>query len=314
MSGIEIIRPRNRAAWLAARGQDVTASQIGALFDAHEYLTAYALWAFKTGRAPRDEEETPAMQRGRLLEPVAVQLLREQNPKWKIKHNAAENIYYREPAARLGATPDVIAQSDRGIGVVQIKSVEASIYRRKWLDEEGNPEPPLWIALQASLEAYLVGASWAAVAPLVIGHGLDMPLLDIPLVPGIVDAMKAKAADFWQMVAEGREPMPDYSRDGALIDRIYAQGDDEEEVDLSGDNRVPALLEQRRGWQAEVRVAKEQIAQIDAEIKAKIGTATVAHIGDGRRITWRTIHKAGSYIAPTSYRQLRLPTEKETHK
>ena len=34
------------------------------------------------------------MQRGRLLEPVAVQMLRERFPRWKIEHNAAENVYY----------------------------------------------------------------------------------------------------------------------------------------------------------------------------------------------------------------------------
>jgi len=316
---IEIIRPKDRAAWLRLRKQDVTASQIGALFGEHEYTTAFELWAVKTGRVARDEEESPAMQRGRLLESVAVALLREQYPLWEIEHNAAANIYYRDPAARLGGTPDVIVSNDhwqddedrgrRGRGVVQIKSVEASIFRRKWIDEEGNVEVPLWIALQATLEAYLTGAEWAAVAPLVIGHGLDMPLIDIPLVSGVVDAMKAKVAEFWQMVAEGREPVADYARDGALLDRLYAEGDEFHEVDLSADNRVAHLISERAVLADDARAASLEIQQIDAEIKSKLGQAHIAHIAGGKKITWKPVKRTGFYVEPTTYRQLRYPKE-----
>ncbi|MDF3606523.1 hypothetical protein PE067_10465 [Paracoccus sp. DMF-8] len=100
------------------------------------------------------------MKRGRLLEPVAVQLIREQNPAWDVTHNAA-NEYWRDPEARIGATPDTIVRCpERGLGTVQIKSVEQSAYRRNWLDAEGNPEPPLWIQHQATLEAHMIGAQW----------------------------------------------------------------------------------------------------------------------------------------------------------
>ncbi|MCR6673286.1 YqaJ viral recombinase family protein [Devosia ginsengisoli] len=305
---IQMIRPSNRAEWLRARGFDVTASQVGALFGAHEYTTLYGLWAAKTGRVSRDDEETPAIQRGRLLEPVAVQLLREQYPKWRIDHNAAENIYFRDPDARLGGTPDVLVTAkDRGKGVVQIKSVEASVFRKKWIDEDGNVEPPLWIALQASLEAYLTGSVWAAVAPLVIGYGVDMPLVEVPLVDGVVDAMKAKAAEFWQMVAEGREPPPDFARDGALIERIYGYGDPEHEIDLSADNRIPELIEERQEHANSVRGISARIDEIDTEIKAKLGAAHVAHLGEGRRITWKPQKRDGFFVEPTTIRPLRYP-------
>ena len=310
---VERISPADRSEWLAIRGRDITASVVGALFGAHEYVTLYELWALKSGRLRRSSAETPAMQRGRLLEPVAVQLLREQRPGWTLHHNAAENIYWRDPQARLGATPDVLAEAPgRGTGVVQIKSVEAGTFRRKWLDDAGEPEAPLWIALQASLEAYLTGAQWAAVAPLVIGHGLEMPLIDVPLVEGVTEAIEERAAEFWRMVEEGRAPEPDYSRDGAIIDRLYAQGDGEHEVDLSADNRIPTLLAERADALAARRDADARISEIDAEVKAKMGTAEVAHIGDGRRITWATQRRAGFHAPPKTVRTLRYPpTPKE---
>lgn len=308
-TGVEIIRPKDRERWLAVRGQDVTASVIAALFSQHPYVTEYELWALKTGRLRRSNDDSPAMERGRMLEPVAVELLRQRFPKWKMEHNAATNIYYRDPDARIGATPDVIVtKSPRGRGVIQIKSVEASAYRRGWI-VDGEPEPPLWIAMQATLEAYLTGAQWAAVAPLVVSYGLDMPFIEIPLVPGVIDAMKARTREFWRMVAEGREPQIDYARDAATIEKMFAQADDESEVDLTGDERIVDLIRDRKEAADAERAARVQINAIDAEIKHAIGNAAVAHLPGGRRITWRRQRRAGTFIAPSETRVLRLPKE-----
>lgn len=304
---IERITPKDRRAWLSLRGRDVTASVAACLFGEHPFVSEYELWASKTGRITETGEETDAMRRGRLLEPVAVQLLREMKPKWKIEHNAAENTYYRDPDARLGGTPDVIVQHpERGPGVVQIKSVEASVFRRNWL-LDGEPDAPLWIAMQASVEAYLTGAQWAAVAPLVIGHGIEMPLLDVPLVPGVIDAIKERTAEFWSMVESGREPEPDYARDARLIERLYAQGDDHEEIDLSNDNRIPILISERDAALEDRRAAEDRLTEIEAEVKAKLGTATVAHLGDGRRITWETRRRRGFTVDPVNYRVMKFP-------
>ena len=311
--GVLILTPRDRAAWLAARKRDVTASTIGALFGVHDFLSPLELWALKTGRIRESDEENEAMRRGRLLEPVAVQILKETRPEWLIHHNAAENVYYRDPVARIGATPDVLADCPRrGLGVVQIKSVEAGVYRRKWLVDgpEEPPEVPFWIVLQAMLEAYLVGAKWAAVAPLVIGFTVDIPVIDIPLdhMEGVAGAMKEKVAGFWQMVAEDREPPVDYAQDAALVDRLFAVGDAREEVDLTADNRIPELLDTIRGMALIAKEAEAKKRAAEAEIKSKMGAAEVAHIAGGRTITWKTHRKPQTTIAASTYRVLRLPT------
>ncbi|MEW5421918.1 hypothetical protein HNS03_08355 [Amorphus sp. 3PC139-8] len=134
MSPIETLSPRSRASWIKVGEADVTASVVGALLGCHEYTTPYKLWALKSGLIVEDPEETEAMKRGRLLEPVAVELLRQRHPEWDITHNTNPGTYYRDPAARLGATPDVITHDPaRGPGLVQIKNVEQSVFRRKWL-------------------------------------------------------------------------------------------------------------------------------------------------------------------------------------
>ena len=69
-------------------------------------MTPYGLWALKRGLLTDQGNETPAMRRGRLLEPIALQLLQEEKPDWVI---APHPFYYRDGALRLGASPDALA-------------------------------------------------------------------------------------------------------------------------------------------------------------------------------------------------------------
>ncbi len=307
---IEVVTLSTRAAWLKARQRDVTASVVGCLFGAHEFVSEYELFCIKAGLVPRGDEESPAMRRGRLLEPVAGAMLAEDYPAWKITHNA-ETRYFRDPAARLGATPDFMVDAPgRGLGVIQTKSVEASVYRRKWFaDGEENPEPPFWIVLQTILEAHLTGAQWAAVAPLVIGHGIELPLIEIDLthMPGVVAAMQERAAAFWDRVERKDPPPVDYARDAALIDRLYQIGDQREEVDLTGDAEVVGLAQQARELREAAKAKEAWAVTCEAAIKAKMGTAEVAHIAGGRTITWKTQKRRGPDGRWITARPLRLP-------
>ncbi len=305
---IETFYPRNAAAWHRLRGKDVTASVAGALVGSHEFTSRYKLWAMKTGKLFDDMDENPAIKRGRLLEPVAVQLLGEERPTWQLRHNTgAATTYYRDPEFRLGGTPDVIAiDPDRGQGIVQIKSVERTAFKRKWLASNDLPEPPLWIAVQAIIEAYLTGSSWAAVAPIVVGYGIDLPIIDIPLLPGIVDRMKAESLAFWAQVETGEEPDPDFERDGDVIDSVYAL-DHGEEVDLSRNDRIDGLIGARHLLRTRMSEDEKTLAATDAEIKTLMKGASIAYLKGGQRITWKMVRKIGPDGRATSFRVLRVP-------
>lgn len=304
---IERVNVRTSAEWHARRSRDVTASVVGALFGVHEFVTPYALWAFKSGRVQSDPEETPAMLRGQLLEPVAVKLLRRQRPAWKIKHNTNPGDYWRDDEVRLGATPDVLAvDKKRGPGIVQIKSVEQGVFRRKWLAGSDIPEPPFWIAMQAVVEAYLTGSKWAAVAPIVVGHGVDMPIIDIPILEGAIERIRAKCAAFWELVESGAEVVPDYSLDAGLIERMYER-EEGEEIDLTRDNQIYELIAERHRLKADVTEAERKVAAVEAEIKHKMQGASIAHLAGGKKITWLTQKRAGYFAPPKEFRVLRTP-------
>lgn len=306
-SGVETWPVTDRASWLARRTKDVTASAAGALLGAHTYLTPYSLWCLKSGHIAEDPEETPAMVRGRLLEPVAIALLREMYPAWTI---TTPHAYWRDPAVRLGCTPDALAQDPlrKGFGVLQIKSVEPSIFRRKWRTEDGAVEPPIWIAVQALIEAHLTGASWAAVAVLRVGFGLDIDVIDIPLHAGLLTRIEAEVAAFWRGVESGQPPAADYSRDGDVIAALYPPEQDLPPIDLSADNRLPDIIAEREELMARARVDEARKKEIDAEITDKLAGHSVGVLADGTKIlrTMQTRNYKARDACTVSFPQIRI--------
>lgn len=307
----------SHAEWLELRKRDVTASQAGALLGVHEYATVFGLHALKSGQVVEDVEVTAPMLRGVLLEPVALQLLKIERPDWKIIWNGTPGTisgeYYRDPEHRLGATPDCFAfDPDRGRGVIQVKTVPDYLFRRKWLQRDEGDEyvsasgvaPPLWIAVQAILEAHLTGVAWAAVAPLVIGHGLELKIIDVPIHTGVINRLREVTAEFWDRIARNEPPPPDFARDGEMISALYGQ-DNGKEIDLRGDNALPALLEEREQNMADRRIAQKRLDAIKAELIYKLGP-NVAGFLPGWEISNKSQHRKAYAVEATDYRVLRV--------
>lgn len=285
----------DRASWLALRQQDVTASVAGALLGVHQYTTGFELWALKSGAISEDPTESAPMRRGRLLEPIALQILAEDRPTWKVE--PANDVYLRAPLHRIGATPDAFAVDPErpGRGVVQVKTTSDMVYRLKWKDPEtGAPTLPLWIAVQAIVEAKLTGSSWACVALLVVGIGLELHVIDIPLHDGIWTRLVAEVETFWKRVETGDAPPADYTRDGETIAELWPPDEGLEPLDWTGDNLAPALVDERVRVSAEVKAGEERLAAIKAELTEKLAGATRARLADGRVIV-RTMQKRGAF-------------------
>lgn len=306
LAGVTVIQPANRAEWLAARKQDVTASVAGCLLGIHPYTTAYGLWAEKTGRIAADIEDSPALRRGRLLEPVAIQMIREDRPDWTVTYHN-DNAYYRDSAARLGATPDAFAtRPDKpGRGIVQVKTASDYAYKQNWRDPEtGQVTPPLWVAVQATVEAHLTGSAWAAVAVMVVGRGIELHIIDIPLLPALVKRIRAEVDAFWHTVASGQKPDVDWKRDGALLETLFDPS--VEIISLEADNALPALLDEREGLSSARSAAEKRLKEIKAELLAKLGDASAGRIADGRMVTAKRVERAGYEVKPTSYVDVRI--------
>jgi YqaJ-like recombinase protein len=306
---IERFAVTDRASWLKWREQDVTASVAAALFgpDICPHLTPYKLWALKSGLLP-DDAETPAMRRGRLLESVALQLLAEERPDWKITH---EPFYYRDEARRIGATPDALATRPdiEGPGVVQLKTVGHFAFKKGWRDADGEVEVPLWIAVQASVEAALTSATWASIGAMALGDGgLDMHVVDVPLRPALMIKLRELVDEFWRRVRDKDPYPPDYGRDAAALARVYAD-DDGGEIDLAGNERAVDLIKARealKAREADGKAAEKERKPLDAELIHLLGNAARGTLGGGRAITAKTVKRAGYVVEATSYRAVKV--------
>jgi hypothetical protein len=237
---------------------------------------------------------------------MAHQWIKDHNPTWDVVDPKA---HWADHEFGIGATPDLLADDpERGPGVIQIKSVEPSVFRTSWRGDSDVVRPPVWIAIQALVEAELVGAKWAAVAPLVVGYGIQCPVIDIPLHAGILETIKTEALAFWQKVLKGEEPNPDYRRDHELI-RAALRKEDGSEIDLSQDNELPGLLDERDTALRIVKDAKQQADAINAALLHKLGAAAIGWLKGGGYISAKTINKKAYSVAATSYRQLRVSRE-----
>lgn len=292
--------------WHEMRAKNVGASEVGALFGVHEFTTGYGLAARKLGLLVQ-QPDNPAMRRGRLLEPVAKQMLAELHPDWQLIEPAA---YFEDPSIRFGATPDLFVRNERGLGVVQIKTVVPAAFANDWHKDGGTVEPPLWIALQAMSEQHLTGADFAFVAALVVGYGLELELVEVPYLPNVIESVRERVQRFWQMLEAGQLPPPDYGEDGKHLAQVYAT-DDGSEIDLTGDNELPEIVAQMEGLKAARKTADEGIDEAKAKILHRIGHATKAKFAGGV-ITAKTVQRKAYQVPASSYRPVNVKLDKRS--
>lgn len=272
-----------RTAWLAWRKANVNASEIGALFGDHPYITIFELFCEKSGRAERKTPDDSVLWRGQIFEPAVAEAVRLRHPDWKI---SKADEYLSDTALRIGATPDYYIECPkRGRGVLQIKTVGTLPKQMaNWdvadaKDWENDAHPPLWVQQQTLTEQRLAGVAWGAVAALLLDP--NNPRLAIReferhdhAEKRIIEAIKK----FWKSVKDDTPPSPDYARDSGTINALYPQ-DNGRTVDLSHDNRLPELLARREALMQQSEPLKEirrELEAINTEIAAKIGSATYA--------------------------------------
>jgi putative phage-type endonuclease len=296
----------DRTEWLQWRKQDVTASRVGALFGVHPYETALRLYAEKRGvQFPDADNKT--MRRGRWLEPAVAMAVEEERPDWKLR---APKVYLRDPDMRLGCTPDYFIDGDpRGLGVLQCKTVAPSVYARDWL---GGSEIPLWVTLQALTEMMLSDAAFGAVAVLLVDpHQMEVAILDVPRHADSELKILVAVKNFWQQVIIGIEPDPDFARDAEVIKLLMPRERPGKQVDFSGHNELPAMLEERADLMATIKDADDRKTEIESRIRFLMSDGEVANGLPGWRITYKVEHRDGYNVPPKDLRILRIKERKD---
>lgn len=283
------------------RAQDLTASDVGAAIGMDPYKSPLALYAEKTGMI-LPQGDNAATTRGRWFEPAVVAASRETFPGWDFRYPLG--LYLRDPETRLGATPDAAAEDPENPGLinVQLKTVTRFVFERDWSDDRA----PLNYTLQTLAEGFLMDASRSILAALVFdAYTCELVVRDVPRHAAAEARICAIAQNFWQNIAAGRRPAPDYSRDAETIAAMFPKQEPGKVLDLGDDNRLPWLLSARVDFKAALDKAATNIEAIDTEIKAKLGEAEAAEL-PGWRLTWKAEERKAYTVAASSRRVLRV--------
>ena len=252
--------------------------------------------------------------RGHYVEKIAPELIIEERPGWHVVPNP---YYYRDPEARIGATPDLWARRPdiEGAGLIDVKSVGAQTFR-KWKDRDTGDtrvagldgDPGQHPGGAGGPELWGEPLTWGAVAAITIGDaGLDIEILDVPLLPGLMTNFRDLAADFWRRVEE-KDPYPiDWGRDAGVILDMYRE-DDGSIIDLSDDLEADNLLEDRRlckELEAQGADAEKHRRILDARLIQKLGNAAKARTKNGL-IKAPTVHVKEAMRKAYTFRKITI--------
>lgn len=290
------------------RRTDLTASRLGALRGLDPHTPPLRIYGEAAGLIMPSPENN-LMRRGRWFEPAAITAFRELRPGWRIEPALT---YVRFPELRFGATPDAIAEDPdhkHQLVNVQIKTVTKTAFERDWPEPDGAP---LSYILQALAEGMLLDASRSLLVALVVGEwSADLAFRDVPRHPKAEAELLKIAAEFHANVAAGVMPKPDYRRDGDTIAELYPpNGLQEPARDLSGSNRLPALLDRREELQTLLGASEAEKKAIDAEIVEALAGSEHGEL-PGWKITRKMISVKERLTPAYSYPRMFITKAKE---
>jgi hypothetical protein len=148
--------------------------------------------------------------------------------------------------------------------------------------------------------------TWGAIGQLIIGNftyttnNYEVFARD----RGAEIRMRTAAAEFWRAFDAGDQPAINFEKDGDLIALMFPHEVPGKVIDLSTDNIIQDLLQRREHLKGFIKEHKDKLDATETEIAAKLGDAEAALV-PGWRITYKTQHRKGYPVAPTSFRVLR---------
>lgn len=217
-----------REEWLAARQHDVTASDAAAVIDEHPHRSWSQLLEYK--RHGGEQADTPAMKRGRAMEPAVAVMVGEAHPAWRLQQYGrtptGKYVYLRDTDYRIGATLDYT--EDLLQVAVECKSASPASFVKNYTREidasEYDPAnayhrgpgdrvagrkitdhrvlvPPAYVTVQALTQAMLGGLRSSIVA-CVTGSLYELELYEwsVPRHAGVEARVRDGARRFWMEV------------------------------------------------------------------------------------------------------------------
>lgn len=162
------------------------------------YQTPLELWERKTGRRG-DQEVTPAMQRGKVLEPVAAELYAQKTGRKLRRVNAL--LRHHEHEWLTGNIDREIVNDDRGPGVLEVKCPGLNVFGKA--KREGLPA-----SYNLQLQHYLAVSrrKWGAFA-VFNAEKWELIFFDVDRDDDLIDIIVTQDASFYQCIKDDTPPI-----------------------------------------------------------------------------------------------------------
>lgn len=276
----EIITPESEDAWLALRVNDLTSTDVAAMFGLSPYKTKFELWHEKKAGERESFQDNERMKWGRRLEATVAQGICEDNG-WTFR---PMKEYVRITELRLGSSFDFRIK-DAGSGffgpddhpsdrLLEIKCVDFLAFRDGWTIEEGFIEAPPHIEIQVQHQMLVSGLRRAYIGVLVAGNRIEV--IERQADDAVHAGILAQAREFWQSIDDGRAPDPVMPDDADAVIRLNQFAEPGKLLDARGDEALATLLREYQRLGMDEKLAQEQRKVVKADI--------LQHIGDAEKV------------------------------
>lgn len=256
----QVIHYATEAEWLDLKLDDVTSTEVGALFGLSPYLTEFELFHYKSTRTSPDFDINDRMKWGKRLEAVIAEGISEDlgltvRPlKEYMRHSAVKGMGSSFDYAILG--------HQDGPGLMEIKNVDSLVYRREWNDDEA----PAHIETQVQHQMEVADANWCLIVcfcggnrPYVIRRERDREVGKV---------LCKRVEKFWKDIEVGKAPTPDFIKDAEFIISLHQSAGVRQ---LEADENVMGMLAEYAHLTAEAKSYSELKEAKKAEILLAIG-------------------------------------------
>lgn len=275
----ETILPENEAHWHSLRAKDLTSTDVAALFDCSPYLTEYELFVRKRDNLTVSFDPNPRTIWGnRLQESIGRGIAEDFG--WKVRPMPE---YMRDPELRLGSSFDfMIEESEHGPGLLEVKNVDALMFRDGWIVEGDSIEAPPHIELQLQHQLGISGLKFGAIGALVGGNRVIK--IHREANPDVINAIRTKAAALWKRIETNDPPDLDFLKNSEFICSLYQNATAGKVLDFRKDKGIEDLVNEYRRFGEMEKEAYAQKQAIKAQLLVGLSDAEKA-IGNGYSIT-----------------------------
>ena len=263
----------------ALHREGISATMIAGVCGLSPWESPYSIYQRIVGAVPANEE-TPRMRWGKLLEPIVVNLMKDQWPELKIRANAADRPVRRSDLGfPMIAIPDGWAYDDDGREPVEAKTASF------WSSEDWSRELPLHYFAQVQWQIAVAGAKRAYCGALPDGEDLRPRIIERD--EKVIAAMIERGRAFWcdHVVPRIPPPIDGHRATSDALSAMWPQ------------TRVVSILlpDEAMDWVRDYQAAKddEDAAKVRKDeaanhLRELLGDAESGVVGD-RKVVWKSV-------------------------